>query len=129
MTVTVLDGQDTATINVDITVTDEDEPPDAPVVQVDTASPVSLNVTWMAPATSGRPAVSNYDLRYKLDSETGFVDGPQDVSGTSASIGELIPASSYQVQVRATNAEGDGPWSGSQPGQTARAAGRDADPE
>ncbi len=119
VTVTVSDGEDTASIDVTIAVTDEDEPPDAPVVQVDSASPVSLNVTWLAPATSGRPAVRDYDLRYKLDSETGFVDGPQDVSGTSASIGELIPASSYQVQVRATNAEGDGPWSGSQPGETA----------
>ena len=102
-----------------IEVTDVDEPPDAPVVQVDSASPISLNVTWMAPATPGRPAVDNYDLRYKLDSETGFSDGPQDVSGTSALIGELIPASRYDVQVRATNAEGDGPWSASQPGQTA----------
>ena len=119
VTVTVSDGQDTATIDVDIAVTDVDEPPDAPVVQVDTASPVSLEVTWLAPATSGRPAVSNYDLRYKLDSESTFIDGPQDVSGTSTTIGELIPASSYDVQVRATNAEGDGPWSASQPGETA----------
>ena len=119
VTVTVSDGQDSAAIDVDITVTDEDEPPDAPVVQVDSASPISLNVTWMAPATPGRPAVDNYDVRYKLDSETGFSDGPQDVSGTSAPIGELIPASSYDVQVRATNEEGDGPWSASQPGQTA----------
>ena len=119
VTVTVSDGQDTATIDVDITATDVDEPPDAPVVQVDSASPVSLNVTWLAPATPGRPAVSNYDLRYKLDSESTFIDGPQDVSGTSTTIGELIPASSYGVQVRATNAEGDGPWSASQPGETA----------
>ena len=119
VTVTVSDGQDTATIDVDIAVTDVDEPPAAPVVQVDTASPVSLEVTWLAPATSGRPAVSNYDLRYKLDSESTFTDGPQDVSGTSTTIGELIPASSYDVQVRATNAEGDGPWSASQPGETA----------
>ena len=41
------------------------------------------------------------------------------MSGTSATIGELIPASSYDVQVRATNAEGDGAWSASQPGVTA----------
>ena len=119
VTVSVSDGEATASITVSIAVADEDEPPDAPVVQVDTASPVSLEVTWLAPATSGRPAVRDYDLRYKLDSETGFIDGPQDVSGTSASIGELIPASSYDVQVRATNAEGDGPWSASQPGETA----------
>ena len=119
VTVSVSDGEDTASITVSIAVTDVDEPPAAPVVQVDSASPISLNVTWVAPATPGRPAVSNYDLRYKLDSETGFIDGPQDVSGTSATIGELIPASSYGVQVRATNAEGDGPWSASQPGETA----------
>ena len=119
VTVSVSDGEATASITVSIAVTDEDEPPDAPVVQVDTASPVSLEVTWLAPATSGRPAVRDYDLRYKLDSETGFIDGPQDVSGTSTTIGELIPASSYDVQVRATNAEGDGAWSASQPGETA----------
>ena len=119
VTVSVSDGAATASIDVTIEVTDEDEPPDAPVVQVDTASPVSLNVTWLAPATSGRPAVRDYDLRYKLDSETGFIDGPQDVSGTSTTIGELIPASNYDVQVRATNAEGDGAWSASQPGETA----------
>ena len=119
VTVSVSDGAATASITVSIAVTDVDEPPDAPVVQVDTASPVSLEVTWLAPATSGRPAVSNYDLRYKLDSESTFIDGPQDVSGTSTTIGELIPASSYDVQVRATNAEGDGAWSASQPGETA----------
>ena len=119
VTVSVSDGEATASIDVTIEVTDVDEPPDAPVVQVDTASPVSLEVTWLAPATSGRPAVSNYDLRYKLVGESTFTDGPQDVSGTSTTIGELIPASSYDVQVRATNAEGDGPWSASQPGQTA----------
>ena len=119
VTVSVSDGAATVSIDVTIEVTDVDEPPDAPVVQVDSASPISLNVTWMAPATPGRPAVRDYDLRYKLDSESGFSDGPQDVSGTSALIGELIPGSSYNVQVRATNAEGDGPWSASQPGQTA----------
>ena len=119
VTVSVSDGAATASIDVTIEVTDVDEPPDAPVVQVDSASPISLNVTWMAPATPGRPAVRDYDVRYKLDNETGFSDGPQDVSGTSALIGELIPASRYDVQVRATNAEGDGPWSASQPGQTA----------
>ena len=119
VTVSVSDGAATASIDVTIAVTDVDEPPAAPVVQVDSASPVSLNVTWLAPATPGRPAVSNYDLRYKLVGESTFIDGPQDVSGTSATIGELIPASSYDVQVRATNAEGDGAWSASQPGVTA----------
>ncbi len=119
VTVSVSDGAATASIDVTIAVTDVDEPPDAPVVRVGSASPVSLNVMWLAPATPDRPAVSNYDVRYKLDSETTFIDGPQDVSGTSTTIAGLLPASSYDVQVRATNAEGDGAWSASQPGETA----------
>ena len=75
-------------------------------------------MTWIAPATAGRPAVSDYDLRYKLVSETTFTNGPQDVSGISATIGDLTPASSYDVQVRASNDEGNGPWSASQSGMT-----------
>ncbi len=118
VTVSVSDGEATASIDVMITVTDVDEPPGAPVVQVDPASPVSLNVTWMAPTTAGRPAVSDYDLRYKLVSKTTFTNGPQDVSGISATIGDLTPTSGYDVQVRARNDEGNGPWSASQSGMT-----------
>ena len=123
VTVSVSDDDATASIDVTIAVTDVDEPPDAPdapTVTAAAASPsTSLQVTWMAPATPGRPAVRNYDLRYKLATETAFINGPQDVSGTSATIDDLTPDSTYEVQVRAGNDEGDGPWSASQSGETA----------
>ena len=123
VTVNAMDGEATASINVTIAVADVDEPPDAPdapTVAAAAALPsTSLEVTWMAPATSGRPAVRDYDLRYKLVGETTFTSGPQGVSGMSATIGDLMPASTYEVQVRAGNDEGDGPWSASQSAGTA----------
>ena len=39
------------------------------------------------------------------------MDGPQDVIGTSAIIMGLSPNTEYEVQVRASNAAGDGDWS------------------
>ena len=88
--VSVSDDEDTASIDVTVDVTDVDEPPDAPqapAVTAAAASPsTSLEVTWMAPPTPSRPAVEDYDLRYKLVSEATFTGGPRDVSGTSATI-------------------------------------------
>ena len=123
VTVSVSDDDATASIDVTIAVTDVDEPPDAPdapTVTSSAASPLtSLQVTWMALATPGRPAVRNYDLRYKLATEAAFINGPQGVSGTSATIDDLTPAFTYEVQVRAGNDEGDGSWSASQSAETA----------
>ena len=121
--VSASDDEDTASIDVRVDVTDVDEPPDAPPAPTVTAAAASpstgLEVTWMAPPTPGRPAVRDYDLRYKLVGEATFTDGPHDVSGVSATIGDLMPASTYEVQVRAGNDEGDGPWSASQSAGTA----------
>ena len=38
------------------------------------------------------------------------MDGPQDQTGTSATIMSVDAGKSYEVRVRATNDEGDGPW-------------------
>ena len=48
------------------------------------------------------------------------MDGPQGLSGTSRSaiISGLNEDTPYQVQVRATNVDGDGPWSPPGPGRT-----------
>ncbi len=59
-----------------------------------------------------------YDLQYRQGTSGNFTTGPQNVTGTSASIGSLTPNTSYEVQVRATNAEGDGDWSFSGTGTT-----------
>ena len=111
----------TATIAVTITVTDVAEPPAAPAapaVTATSASTTSVDVTWTAPANPGKPAISGYDLRYRAGTSGSWTDGPQNRTGASASIASLTAGTSYQVQVRATNAEGDGPWSDSGSGST-----------
>ena len=122
VTVKVDDGTaGTATIAVTITVTDVAEPPAAPAppaVTATSASTTSVDVTWTAPANPGKPAISGYDLRYRAGTGGSWTDGPQNRTGASASIASLTAGTSYQVQVRATNAEGDGPWSASGTGST-----------
>ena len=107
------------TIAVTITLTNVIEPPDrpaAPSVSPVAGSTPSLSVSWTAPSNTG-PAIDNYDLRYREGTGGSWTTGPQNVSGTSATIAGLTTSTSYQVQVLATNAEGDSPWSPSGSGQ------------
>ena len=106
-------GTDTVTVTIDLT--DVDEPPRAPAAPRVTATPNtpdSLTVRWSAPSNTGRPAIDSYDLQYREGPSGSWTDGPQDQTGTRATITGLTAApTAYQVQVRATNSEGDGPWS------------------
>ena len=105
----------TDTIAVTINVTNMAEKPLMPArPSVSSGSTMSVNVMWNAPSNTGRPAITSYDLRYKKSSDTGWSDGPQGVTATNTSIGGLEENTEYQVQVLATNSDGDGPWS--QPG-------------
>ena len=110
----------TDTVTVTITVTDVDEPPGqpaAPSVSATAESTTSLDVTWTAPTNTG-PAIASYDLQYRAGTSGNFTNGPQNVTGTSAAIGSLAADTSYEVQVRATNAEDDGDWSVAGTGRT-----------
>ncbi len=114
VTVSVSDGELSASIDVAIRVTDVDEPPDAPgAPTLAESSPTSLKVAWTAPGSSGRPPVQSYDLRYKSPTEATFIGGPQAVTGTSATIAGLAPSTAHDVQVRARNDEGESGWSAS----------------
>ena len=108
------------TLAVTITVTDVEEPPGrpaAPSVSAAAGTTDSLEVNWTAPSNSG-PDIDDYDLRYREGSSGSWTDGPQNVSGASATISGLTESTSYQVQVLARNAEGDSPWSLPGSGQT-----------
>ena len=121
VTVAVNDGTVTVSSTVTINVTDQDEPPlvmNKPVVTATANSTTSLEVSWTEPPNPGRPRIGSYDLQYRVGSNGGFTNGPQNQTGTSAAIGNLTPNTSYEVRVRATNAEGDGVWSPSGTGQT-----------
>ena len=91
--------------------------PAAPSVSSVAGSTTSLSVTWTAPTNTG-PAIDNYDLQYRQGTNGTFTDGPQNETGTSATITGLTANTLYQVQVRATNSDGNSPWSLSGSGQT-----------
>ena len=130
VTVTATGGTGNRALTTDqaitVTVTDVDElpmTPGAPTVEAVDGTSDSLSVTWTAPSNIGRPDIESYDLRYRQGNSGMWTDGPQDVTGTSATITGLDAASEYQVQVQATNEDGDGGWSASGTGSTNATAG------
>ena len=126
VTVTVSDGNSgTDAITVTINVTDEDEVPlvpAAPTLSAVSGSDTKLSVSWTTPDNTGRPAIASYDLQYKATFETTWTGGPEDETGTSAEITDLAPGTTYEVQVRASNSDGDGDWSSAGSGTTTRPA-------
>ena len=118
-TVTASDGTATTDHNVTITVSDENEPPAAPgAPTVSGASGTSVSVTWTAPDVTGKPAISDYDVQYKLMSETNWTDASYDGTGTTTTITGLANETTYNVQVRASNDEGTSDWSATGSGDT-----------
>ena len=110
-----------ATIDVTISIGDEDEAPLTPAVPsvsstADTTT--SLDVNWSEPNNVGRPAITGYDLRYRQGTSSGWTDGPPDLTTTNATIGSLEEDTPYKVQVRATNNDGDSAWSNEGDGRT-----------
>ena len=122
VTLKVVDGfGGTDTLAVTVNVTDRDEPPVKPAtprVSATPEGPDTLFVEWTAPGNAGRPPIEAYDVRYRKGTSGGWTDGPGDVTQTRATIAGLDEASTYQVRVRAVNAEGDGPWSDAGTGST-----------
>ena len=118
VTVRVEDGQGgSATIEVEITLTDENEPPHRPAAPTVTASTSnSLSVHWTAPDNTG-PVITDYDVRYKA-SGGNFTNWPHTGKSLSTTITGLITGTTYEVQVRAVNDEGTGDWSPSVNGTT-----------
>ena len=113
-------GGTAASVTVTITITDVSEAPErpaAPTVMATAGSTTSLSVSWTEPATTG-PDIDDYDLRYREGTSGSWSNGPQNVTATLASIGSLDAGTSYQVQVRATNDEGNSNWSPSGSGST-----------
>ena len=121
--VTATSGTDTrvmtATQTITVTVTDVDTEapgqPGAPTVSA--ASATSLRVNWSAPSNAG-PAITDYDVRYRAGASGDWSDGGHVGTATTATLTGLSENTSYQVQVRATNAEGTGSWSDSGSGST-----------
>ncbi len=119
-----------ATIAVTISVDDAEEKPVAPAmpaVAATSGSTTSLDVSWAAPANTGRPAITGYKVEYRPGSSGNWTNHAHSGTGTTATIASLTAATSYQVHVLAVNADGDGPFSG--PGSGTTGTGTDTAPK
>lgn len=80
--------------------------PSTPTVIAGSAT--TINVIWQAPNANGSP-ITSYDIQYRTGS--GAWNLIENVTGTGRTISGLTPSTTYEVQVRATNAIGDSDWS------------------
>ena len=87
--------------------------PIAPAEPTLTAGNGSLAVAWAAPANTNGANVTDYDVQYKATTDTTWTAHAHTGTSTTATIGSLTNGTTYEVQVRAENARGDGPWSAS----------------
>ncbi len=103
---------------VEVTVTDVNEPPGKPVAPtVTSGGQSSLNVSWSAPSNTG-PPITGYGVKYRKGSSGTFKGTSHSGTATTATISGLDAGTGYEVQVRASNAEGTGAWSNSGIGST-----------
>ncbi len=92
--------------------------PDAPAIGSVTSGVRKLTVAWSAPAEDGGAHITHYKIRHIRSDATDKSAGSwtSDLSvGTSGvlrdEIDGLTDGVQYDLQVRAVNAAGDGPWS------------------
>ena len=89
----------------------------------------ALVVTWTAPANEG-PAITSYVVQYRgEDSGDEWDQVTVGGSGLETTVSELESGTKYEVQVRAVNDEGEGPWSESGKAETLAAPPPNSLPE
>ena len=110
-----------------MTVTATARAPGAPSLGAITAAGTSLAVSWTAPADTGTSEINAYHLRHIESAATSKSDANWStdqifrVGGslpTSHTLTGLEPGTRYDVQVRALNSAGSGPWSATVVGTT-----------
>ena len=92
--------------------------PGAPASLLVTPGDASLSIAWSAPADDGGADVTSYDLRYILSDAADRSDDnwtlEEDVWSSGAlefTLSSLTNGDRYDLQVRAVNEAGNGPWS------------------
>ena len=85
--------------------------PIAPAAPTLTSGNGSLAVAWAVPANTNGASVTDYDVQYKASTDTTWTAHAHTGTSTTATIGSLTNGTNYDVQIRATNSRGVGPWS------------------
>ncbi len=100
--------------------------PDAPVIGSVTPGASTLTVAWSSPSSAAAAAITAYDLRHIQSNASSKADANWTVvqdawAGTGPlqyAVTGLTNGVQYDVQVRAVNTAGDGPWSAVATGTT-----------
>ena len=100
--------------------------PAAPAIESLTPSDQAITVAWTAPASNGGSDITSYDLRHigsdatdKSDDNWTVEENVWSSGALQATITGLTNGASYDVQARAVNANGNGPWSATVSGKAA----------
>ena len=91
---------------------------DAPTIDVITPGDGALAVSWSAPSDTGGSAITSYDVRHirsdaldKADDSWTVRDSIWTSGALEYTLSGLTNGVGYDVQLRAVNDAGDGPWS------------------
>ena len=73
----------------------------------------ALSVSWTIPSSDGGSPITSYDLQWRRTGTTIWtvVDNAWTSGGLSYTVTGLAAGTTYEIQVRAVNSVGDGPWS------------------
>ncbi len=108
--------------------------PKAPTIGAVTPGLASLAVSWSAPSSGDGSAITAYDLRYidtaadeTVDSNWTVVDDvwTTGIGTLQYTLTGLIGGTQYDLQMRAVNVGGDGPWSATATGTPKTATDRE----
>ena len=106
------------TITITINLTDEPPPPRMALPGFSAAGAADttsmLILRWTAPILpEGTPRVTGYDVRYRMQGETDWIDHDFDSEGSTieTTVTGLASNTYYDAQTRAVNVEGPGAWS------------------
>ena len=117
-------SESVATIEFEVTVeavpTAAPDTPAQPTVVTGKAAQGALDVSWTAPKDNGS-AILDYGLRYRVKGSPDWTVMTAAITGTSHTLTGLPAGTTYEVQVRARNADGSSDWSKSGEGTTAAA--------
>ena len=103
--------------------------PAAPAIDSVVPGAGALTVSWTLPANTGVSAITRYDLRHIRSDASDKSDANWTVVAAgnpnplTYTLGSLTAAAQYDVQVRAVNAQGAGPWSATSTGTAGGSGG------
>ena len=114
VTMKASDATASATIDVTINLTDEDEQPDKPAkptLAAVSGSATSLTARWTKPGRNGGPDITGYNVEYREGTSGDWETFTHGGTGVARTITGLMASTSYQVRVQALNGETPSAWS------------------